>query len=294
MEELAPAKINLALHVVGQREDGYHLLESLVGFTEFGDQISGKLSDENQFEITGPFADIIVGENHSDNLIIRARNLLAACAEQNGQSVQPVHLTLDKHIPIAAGIGGGSADAAATLRLLRSIWSLNISDQDLHKLALKLGADVPACLLGQPLTMMGIGDILEPVQHMPDLPILLVNPNKSVSTPQVFQKLRQKNNLSVPFPPSYPTIDAVSNMFRTTRNDLEGPALDILPEIADCLTLLRQTDALAVRMSGSGATCFALYENMEKALLAKKTVQQAQPGWFAMATYLRGVHVNNR
>lgn len=294
MKEFAPAKINLALHVVGQRDDGYHLLESLVGFTEFGDRISGKLSDENHFDITGPYADLMVHEDHSDNLIIRARNLLVSFAEQRGQTVQPVHLSLDKHIPIAAGIGGGSADAGAALRLLRSLWCLEISDQELHTIAIKLGADVPACLISQPQAMLGIGDILKPLHHLPDIPILLVNPNKSVATPKVFEKLGQKNNPSVPFDSCYATIDAVINMFHSTRNDLEAPAQYILPEIAECLALLRQTNAPAVRMSGSGATCFALYEKMDMALLAQKAVQQAQPDWFATATYLRGVHVNHR
>lgn len=298
LTELAPAKINLALHIIGQYDNGYHALESLVGFTDFGDVITGQLSKKDHLQIKGPFSKYL--EKHdlsqdsfTDNLIIKARNLLRQWADKNKIQAPQVALTCDKHIPVAAGIGGGSADAAATLRLLIKLWDLPIPTTDLAELALTLGADVPACLQSRPLLMEGIGDALRPIHQMPDCPILLVNPMIQISTPDIFQTLLNKDNPKISPPLAYQTDQALYEFLRAARNDLQPPAIKIAPQIANCRDMLERTDPILCRMSGSGATCFALYSTQEQAENAQKCIQQQQANWFAKATILRGVHVKN-
>ncbi len=188
--ETAPAKINLALHVTGRRDDGYHLLDSLVTFAEDGDELSFEASDSDSFRITGRFG---AGLSTDDNLVLKARDLLRAALHDHGQPYGPVSILLDKSLPIASGIGGGSADAAATLRGLLRLWKATLPGETLQQIALTLGADVPMCLASTPLRARGIGDALETVS-MPAVPMVLVNPLTPVSTPEIFRRLARRDN----------------------------------------------------------------------------------------------------
>jgi 4-diphosphocytidyl-2-C-methyl-D-erythritol kinase len=287
LTEHAPAKINLALHVTGQRDDGYHMLDSLVVFSRFGDQISGYISDENGFVMTGPFAAEFDHSDHSDNLIIKARNALADYANQKGLSISPVHLTCEKNIPIASGLGGGSADAAATLRLLIDLWKLDIPSSDLSDMAIKLGADVPMCLLSNPLIARGIGEDITAINIGADCHMIIANPLVAVSTPQVFDQLKSKHNSALTCALDITQQAQLIDILANARNDLEVPAKILLPEIQICIDALLKTKPLFARMSGSGASCFALYHDQDQMDFALKTLQQNLPNWFFTATELK-------
>ncbi len=276
--EQAAAKINLALHVVGQREDGYHLLDSLVTFTDFGDRLGFSAAPEDRFTISGRFGAALDADG--DNLVIRARDRLRAALAERGQAAPPVHIHLEKNLPIASGIGGGSADAAATLRGLVLLWQARVPQDVLHAIAVSLGADVPMCLAGHPLIARGIGEDITPVA-LPAMPVVLGNPLVGVSTPAVFKALASRHNPPLrlePQPQDWPA--AIARL----RNDLEPPARDLCPEIAVIAEDLAATDARVVRMSGSGATCFALYPSTEAAEAAAAVLSQKHPHWFFTAT----------
>ena len=261
---LARAKVNLALHVTGRRNDGYHLLDSLVTFAGGGDRITCRTSDTLSLTVSGPFAsDVPTGEN----LILDAALLLSVTAE--------IHL--EKNLPVAAGIGGGSADAAATLHALSDLANLPLPSRDAQ---LSLGADVPACVQGGFLRMRGIGEDLEVLDTEPlSIPMVLVNPGVGVPTPAVFDALQNRNNapLSNNMPPSYD--DAFLPWLAAQRNDLEAPAVALAPVIGDVLVALRDTGGLA-RMSGSGATCFALYQDERDAGAAVERLKARHPDWW--------------
>lgn len=286
--EDAPAKINLALHVTGQRDDGYHLLESLVVFTQFGDQISGHISDENSLTITGPFATEMNTCAAGDNLIIKARNALANYALSNDISTFPVALSCEKTLPIASGLGGGSADAAATLRLLKKLWQLDISNAELLFIALKLGADVPMCLNSTPLIAKGIGDEIETVSDLPRFALVLANPLVEVSTPKIFSKLKSKSNPHFDHAEMSDNLGDFITLLNRSRNDLQAPAIETAPEIAQCLEALSSTEPLFHRMSGSGASCFGIFKDLTGAQEACNTIKNQYPDWFITATPLRG------
>lgn len=275
--EAAPAKINLALHVTGQRADGYHLLETLVVFTRAGDVIRIEDANEDGFSISGPFAEMLQHENAGANLVCKARDLLRSAV---GSDARPVAIHLEKNLPVASGIGGGSADAAATLRGLCRQWSVAPSTVKLDQIGVKLGADVPMCLASQPLIARGIGEEIETVDDMPLLHLVLVNPLKGVSTPEIFKRLISKNN-----PPlcERADLDWIS-FINQCRNDLAMPARDVLPEIGEAHTLLAEAGAALVRMSGSGATCFGIFETMADATLAMESLRQKRPNWYIEAT----------
>lgn len=284
----AHAKVNLALHVTGQREDGYHLIESLVGFADFGDQISAKLTDENSFEICGPFAPALKDEDENTNLIIKARNALAEFASENGIEIKPVSLVCEKNLPVASGLGGGSADAAAALNLLIKLWELEIADEELDQIALNLGADVPMCLASKPLIAKGIGEELTSVRSFPKCHIVLANPLVAVSTPLVFKSLITKQNGALNARAKIENFDELITVMEDNRNDLQQPAIQHCSEISDCLEALLKTEPACARMSGSGASCFALYNNENKARAAAQTIISDHPNWFVTSTYLRG------
>ena len=260
--EPAPAKINLCLHVTGRRPDGYHLLDSLVVFTELGDRVTvapGPLS----LAVTGPFAADLAGDE--DNLCLRAaRSVGAACA-----------ITLHKALPVASGIGGGSADAAAVLR------ALGRSPAD----PAGLGADVPVCLASVPARMTGVGEAVEPLPGLPALHLLLVNPRVSVSTPAVFRALERRDNPALPVLPASPDAAALLGWLHGTRNDLQAAATGIAPAIADVLAALRDAGAQLSRMSGSGATCFGVFADAAAAQAARDAIAQARPGWWVAQTH---------
>lgn len=283
----AHAKVNLALHVTGQREDGYHLIESLVAFTDFGDQITAQPAETNNFELCGPFANALDGDPN-DNLIIKARDTLANFADKSGLKTTPISLTCEKNLPVASGLGGGSADAAATLNILIQLWELDISDTDLERIALDLGADVPMCLQSQPLIAKGIGEDITLVSPFPKSHIVLVNPMVGVSTPVIFNALKTKQNSLLSSPTEIGRFEQLLKIIQQNRNDLQTPAIDHCPEISDCLDTLLKTNPVSGRMSGSGASCFAIYENETNAFNAAKAIATLQPHWFVKSTYLLG------
>ncbi|MFA6122711.1 MAG: 4-(cytidine 5'-diphospho)-2-C-methyl-D-erythritol kinase [Sphingomonas sp.] len=270
--ENAPAKINLALHVRARRADGYHELETLFAFVADGDTVSlepGPLS----LTITGPFADGLTGEG--DNLVTRAAR---AFADRFGVAVGGV-FTLDKHLPVASGIGGGSADAAAALRALARLHDVATDDPRLFEIAAALGSDVPACLLGRTAMGQGRGERLEALAGLADMPALLVNPGVAVSTAAVFKAWDGVDRGAMP-------SGAVLAMALEGRNDLEAPARALAPEIDAVLDALGEGNPVLARMSGSGATCFALYADEVERAAAATRIRAAQPGWWCLETRL--------
>lgn len=279
----APIKLNLALHVVGQRADGYHLLESLVTFIEAGDSISVEAASIDGFSIDGPYSqDLAVNDN---NLVIRARDVLR---NHIAQPSPPVFIHLEKKIPIASGVGGGSGDAAACLVALAALWQLDLDEKTLMALALRLGADVPMCLHAifhkSALVARGVGETVEAIVSCPSLPVVLVNSGMAVSTPEVFSRLTVRNN--PPLMLNATNIDTASkllNFLDTTRNDLFPPALELVPELITVLAKLGDMGALFSRMSGSGATCFGVFPHVQAAEAAMQVLKTAYPSWFIMA-----------
>ncbi|MCY0094110.1 4-(cytidine 5'-diphospho)-2-C-methyl-D-erythritol kinase [Hoeflea sp. J2-29] len=280
----APAKVNLALHVTGQRADGYHLIESLVVFTDLGDRVSVELCDRDGFDLDGPEAAGLSNEDAHTNLVVRARDALRAAALRDGIDAAAVRIRLDKRLPVASGIGGGSADAAATLKALCRVWKFAPTPETLSAIALSLGADVPMCLHGKPLIARGIGERLEPVAPDFGLDMVIVNPRVGVSTPAVFSKLERRDNAALPAPGSLADRDGFIDWLAQTRNDLQAPAMRLVPDISVCLAMLADSGTLLARMSGSGATCFGLYASAEAAEAAAQHMRAARPGWFIEAT----------
>ncbi|MBT1155487.1 4-(cytidine 5'-diphospho)-2-C-methyl-D-erythritol kinase [Aminobacter anthyllidis] len=280
LAELAPAKINLALHVTGRRADGYHLLESLVVFAELGDRITVAAAAQDSFVVDGPFAGDVPRDGA--NLVLKARDALRAAFPEN--AVQPVAIALEKNLPIASGIGGGSSDAAATLRALARLWRIACDKTALARLALPLGADLPMCLAGHPLIARGIGEELDPVRHFPALPMVLVNPGVAVETPRVFRALASRDN---PVLAPLDSADTVLDWLATSRNDLEPAAMSLEPSIAAVQAALRRSGASFARMSGSGATCFGIFGSAAAAARAAAAISAEHPGWFSAATMTR-------
>jgi 4-diphosphocytidyl-2-C-methyl-D-erythritol kinase len=281
----APAKVNLALHVIGRRGDGYHLLESLVAFTRFGDRVTIGSAPSDRFSVTGAFAGTVPpGEG---NLVVAARDRLRAASRN--QPCEPVSIKLEKNLPVASGIGSGSSDAAATLRALRDFWKLTLSDSDLATLGLRLGADLPMCLAGRPLIASGIGDRIAFVSNFPALHLVLVNPGVPVATPDVFRQLASPDNPGLPPLPVRPSADTIIDWLGVTRNDLEAPALMVAPAIGDVLSALGDTGPRFARMSGSGATCFGLFDDAVRAAEAAAVIHRRHPHWFVVATQSAGV-----
>ncbi len=261
IEVFAPAKVNLTLHVTGQREDGYHTLDSLVVFVDVGDQLRLKESAQMSLNVAGPYTNGVPTD--SSNLVWRASALCGLTAE----------IGLEKHLPNAAGIGGGSADAAA---VLRAAVQLGYGPQgDIAS----LGADVPVCMSSAPQRMQGIGDKLTSVDNLPNLWLVLVNPMHHVSTPSVFAALKTKSN--APMPAALPfceTIDDFCSWLGDQRNDLESPAIEVEPFIAKVLDMF--PDALISRMSGSGATCFGIYPSAQASEIAAARIKKSNPDWW--------------
>jgi 4-diphosphocytidyl-2-C-methyl-D-erythritol kinase len=280
--ERAYAKVNLTLHVTGQRADGYHLLDSLVVFTSITDRLTATRSGVFSLTLEGPFGREIPGD--LDNLVLRAARMFTQSRE--------VAFTLEKNLPPASGIGGGSADAAAAIRAMLKL--LHIENDPDHTEAvfdsldreavLELGADVPVCLFSQPARMRGIGNELSLIDS-PRAWITLVNPRVEVPTPQVFKTLKSKSNPAMPEAlPAWPNAKALADWLQDQRNDLQAPALEIAPVIADVLTALaQQPGALIARMSGSGATCFALFASEAEAEKAAAEIRRNQPNWWTAA-----------
>ena len=282
MRVFAPAKINLFLHVGDRRADGYHELESLVAFADVGDDLTFASADKTTLAVNGPFASSLAGE--SDNLVLRAA---AGAAVLAGHDI-PTSITLTKNLPVASGIGGGSSDAAATLRAFLLEWpSENVKLADFVELAKTLGADVPVCFFGHSAWMYGIGDGIERTD-LPELPAVLVNPGVAVSTRDVFAALHDKSGTDIlDWPQDFRDADAVVDFLKIVRNDLEAPALAIAPQIRAALEALRTAPGIRLaRMSGSGATCFGLFADKAAADAAAQAISAAHPQWWVKATML--------
>ncbi|MGV2127527.1 4-(cytidine 5'-diphospho)-2-C-methyl-D-erythritol kinase [Agrobacterium vitis] len=282
--EIAAAKINLALHVTGRRNDGYHLLDTLVSFAEHGDVITVKTARQDEFTLSGRFAGPLQSEDPAGNLVIRARDLLRTATLAKGLTAPPVAITLQKNLPIASGIGGGSADAAATLRALQHLWDSHLEPAALEDLALKLGADVPMCLASTSLRATGIGEDLTPLPALPRFGLLLGNPLQAVSTPAIFKAMTRRDN--PPIGPLPPLAEQAlwTETLRRLRNDLQPAAETLFPHIAELSRMIEATGALVTRMSGSGATCFGLYPTYEAAVAAEKLLLTERPDWYFQAS----------
>tara|TARA_A100001011_G_scaffold143638_5_gene151796 strand:+ start:23486 stop:24361 length:876 start_codon:yes stop_codon:yes gene_type:complete len=271
----APVKINLSLQIIGRRHDGFHLLESLVVFADKGDELSVSKSDSLTLKIKGPFAGSL--STDKNNLVMRAATLLAEF-----HKIEPkAHIELNKNIPVSSGLGGGSADAAATLHALTELWKLPISDQELNKIARLIGSDVSVCLNQKSAIIEGIGERVSRLGNLPKFGILLVNSNSTVSTQKVFQKYH--GNFSVPgslnnIPKDRETFH---KFLRDLHNDLTQASIYTAPEIKNILSVLTELDnQLLVRLTGSGGTCFALFDGIKNAQEAAEKLKIKFPGWW--------------
>jgi 4-diphosphocytidyl-2-C-methyl-D-erythritol kinase len=280
----APAKINLALHVTGRRADGFHLIESLVVFTELGDRLLIETSSSDVFRLEGQESQVLAGEDAGNNLVVRARDMLRAEAMRSARDLSPVQICLEKRLPVASGIGGGSADAAAALKLLCQHWDYHPGAETLSRIALDLGADVPMCLDGRPLIARGIGEALTPVELGFSLDMVIVNPRVGVSTPKVFHALECRENPPLPQPQGLGEREQFIAWLRQARNDLQPAAQRMVPDISRCLSALEKAGTRMARMSGSGASCFGLFADAAEALAAAEKLKQDQPDWFIAAT----------
>jgi 4-diphosphocytidyl-2-C-methyl-D-erythritol kinase len=286
--EHAPAKVNLTLRVVGRRPDGYHELESLVVFAEFGDRLSFSPGEKLTLAVRGPSAKH-AGEG-ADNLVLKAARALAArCPD-----IVLGAFRLDKRLPVAAGLGGGSADAAAALRLLAQANALSSDDPRLYEAARATGADVPVCLDRRPRIMRGIGELLSAPLHLPALPAVLVNPGVAVPTKAVFAAWKEAGApsgaaLDVGELAQANSRDRLFQLLATKSNDLERPAIALAPAIGDVLAALRALPGCRLaRMSGSGATCFALFSSASAAREAAKILRGKYRHWWVRAGILAG------
>jgi len=285
--EYGRAKVNLTLRVVGRRVDGYHDLESVVAFADCADRLTLTAGPELHLKTVGPLAEAC-GET-ADNLVLKAARLLA----ERVPGLKLGEFTLDKVLPVAAGIGGGSADAAAALRLLSRLNGLALDDARVREVALATGADVPVCLASYACDMTGVGEILLPL-NLPELPCVMVNPRVPVATKDVFAALGLRNGellvgvtdviQAAAWPEKGASITDWVEELKIVPNDLEAPAMRIQPAIGEVLSALRASEGvLLARMSGSGATCFALFSNAGEAERAALKVRAAHPQWWVHA-----------
>jgi 4-diphosphocytidyl-2-C-methyl-D-erythritol kinase len=282
--EDAWAKINLTLQITGRRPDGYHELNSLVVFAGVGDELTIEPADDSDLRlaIKGPQAGPLLDED--DNLVLRAAEALRKRAGRRAGA----DITLIKNLPVASGIGGGSADAAAVLRGLARLWDVSLPAHDLDALALSLGADVPVCLRGEPVVMSGVGERLHPVAALPPLWLLLVNPGVSLSTAEVFAA--RKGAFSAPAEPLLPPhgLRALIDWLAARPNDLEPAARRLAPAVEEVLAALTGCPhCLLARMSGSGATCFGLFEEEAAARQAGEGLARQHPEWWLAPALLR-------
>lgn len=283
---IAAAKVNLVLHVVGRRDDGYHLLSSLVAFAETGDGLSVELADRDRLEITGPFASALAETRASDNLVMRALKLARDIAREAGLDIGPLAISLDKQLPVASGIGGGSADAAAMIAVLMKQWP-ELADR-LRQTSIALGADVPMCVDGVPTVATGVGERLSPLGRFAPVPCVLINSGIPVSTPEVFRRLVSRDNAPLPPLPAdgFGRASDLFDYLTTTRNDLEAPAASIAPEIRQARIAHMDCGARFARMSGSGATVFGLYDSDDAAREAGGRLSRLHPTWWVHTTRL--------
>lgn len=275
----APAKINLYLHVTGRRADGYHLIDSLVAFADVGDRLTAEPAASLSLTVDGPQAAALAALG-DDNLVLRSARLLAAHA-----GIAPhAALHLEKRLPVAAGIGGGSSDAATTLLALSRLWGLSLDKKELCELGVRLGADVPACVYRRAVWVSGIGERVEPAEPLPDAGILVANPRLTLPTAAVFAARRGGYCAPGRFAPMPRNAAELAVVLAARRNDLTDAAMRLVPQIGAALARLdRLPGSLLARMSGSGATCFALFLNRAGAEAARAVLAAAEPSWWCAA-----------
>jgi 4-diphosphocytidyl-2-C-methyl-D-erythritol kinase len=270
----AAAKVNLYLRVTGRRADGYHLLDSLAVFAGAADRLRAEHAEALTLHVTGPEAPALAGE--SDNLVQRAARALAAATGCEAHAA----LTLDKRLPVASGIGGGSADAAATLRALDALWGTHLGEDRLRAIAATLGADVPVCIASRPARMQGIGEILGEAPALPRFGLLLANPRIALPTPAVFRARAGDFSPAAGMPRSFPDAVALAAWLHPLGNDLQDAAIGLCPPIAEVLAAIAaQPGCLLARMSGSGATCFGIFPDPAEAAEAAAALPAAWWRW---------------
>ena len=284
----APAKINLFLHVGAPGGDGYHPLCSLMAFADVGDRVVLHEADFLSVRVHGPFGGMLAGEG--DNLVLRAARALLAQA----RGPQPlVGLSLEKLLPVAAGLGGGSSDAGAALRLMRTALGVQVDDVELEAIAASLGADGAACLWGRPVLAQGRGELLTPAPQMPTIEAVLVNPRVEVSTPAVYRAFDALGDFGdiapPPMPAAFESVEELAAWLGMMRNDLQVPAVGLAPEVGDVLaTLSEERETLIARMSGSWATCFAICASDIEADALAARVDALRPDWWTVRCRLGG------
>ena len=284
LKTIARAKINLTLRILGKNETGFHLIESITAFSDFGDEVEiFTNSSRDQLEISGPFSKDLEG----DNIVVKALEYF----RKETIWTQPITIKIFKQIPVAAGLGGGSADAACVLKMLNLLApKARVSEEKMAEIGLNLGSDVPACLSGKTLKMEGRGEKLSIIGRIPNMPILLVNPNIRLSTKAVFETFSKKGL----FKPADENANVdVEKIFKgigcNTPNDLIEPAIKLAPVIKEVLFVLRKLKGIkTVGMSGSGATCFALFEPNDTVSVLKAEEQIKNYGWWTASTFLKG------
>ena len=275
----APAKVNLSLHVTGRRADGYHELDGLIAFADIGDRLTVEAAPTTTLALSGSFAEALRAE--PDNLVLAAATRLARA----GKIVGGAAMTLEKELPVAAGIGGGSADAAAALQALQVVWGLDLDAAALGEIALDLGADVPVCLHGRAAFIGGIGERIVPAPPLPPAWLVLVNPGVALSTAAVFRaRPRDTRTPRPPWTRAPASADELATWLARDDNDLEATARRLVPDIDRVLSALRDTEGCRLqRMSGSGATCFGLYADPDAAARAAESLAAAAPAWWVRA-----------
>ena len=274
----ASAKVNLALHIIGRRSDGYHILDSLVVFPNISDELTFENSKSTSLEICGPYMDGLINQKQT-NIILSTVDKLSQAQQITNQGIA---IQLTKNLPISSGIGGGSSNAAATLLALNQIWQCNLGNKELTRIAILIGADVAVCLTKKPSRIQGIGDKITKLSNFPSGAIVLANPNIPVSTPKVFANLNNFENSNLPkIPDNFSNFTNLVNWLSETQNDLEPTAIYLEPTIETVKTELQNLkNCEFARMSGSGATCFGLFRNFEDAKHASKTLKEKFPNWW--------------
>jgi 4-diphosphocytidyl-2-C-methyl-D-erythritol kinase len=278
----APAKINLCLHVGGRRTDGFHELESLVAFTSFGDELLLERAEGLSLSVAGPFGEGL--SEGDENLIMKAaRNLAVQTGATSG-----ARITLTKRLPLASGIGGGSADAAAALRGLSRLWDLDVSALELQTVAAAIGSDVPVCLASCAAWMTGRGENVQTLPQLPEISLVLVNPMVEVPTARVFGLLKERRGADRRAPlEGFADAATLVRYLKACGNDRENPAMEIAPVIGETIDeIARLPDVLLARMSGSGATCFGLVEGAEIARECERILRATHPDWWIVGTSL--------
>lgn len=279
---LAPAKINLFLHITGKREDGFHLLQSLMVFVDVGDELTFAPYDGLFLDIDGPFAADLNVAPH-DNLIYKAALLLA----EEYRVPAKARIALRKNLPVASGVGGGSSDAATALRGLVKLWGLPVEDSRLQKIAQMLGADVPACLAHKPVWAEGIGEKMTWMPHLPQLHMVLVNPLIATPTPEVFRRFGARFSPQLQYSGRRKSMQEWIADLSRYRNDLSDAALTVTPQITDVLAAIAATPMCHfARLSGSGATCFGVYDSPQGVAAAVNKLRAAHPDWWVASASL--------